>query len=413
MSHTRPRSFIYGLALLALLSMSACQATVTAALGNTRSITPTASPRPTGNPTRVPALAAASPRPTQTPRPTAASTPTPVPAVIRAIRVDYANVKTSRSEVNALEQKMIAAQTNLVAIGAGRLDWTYFKWKDHADSWSSDVKDTNLDFLAEDAARFGKWASVNAVVDVFAPRYIAAHPQSAAVSWLGKTSDQLVSTMQLVEGDFGRQLLDMLNYIAANYPVDSISITELSYYIDGYGDDDKAAYLAYTHRSDWPRNPLGLVAIDDPSIGQWRSYEIGRFLQRAADVVHRHGKQLYLDVEVSWNNLALEAADRGQSYAVMLQSADRLVLWDYFGLSHYRPDYTAQLAQYMQKYGSDRIIISIGLWTNSNNPISPTALRQAMQSGLQSPLPNLWITPSRYLTDQHWQVLTDLWGTQK
>jgi hypothetical protein len=29
-----------------------------------------------------------------------------------------------------------------------------------------------------------------------------------------------------------------------------------------YG-DDKAAYKAYTGRTDWPRNPVGLVNIDD------------------------------------------------------------------------------------------------------------------------------------------------------
>ena len=364
---------------------------------------PTQTPAPTATSTRTPSP---TPRPTLTPT----ATLTPTPPAIRAVRVDYDNVKTSRTEVGALEQKMLNAHVNLVALGAGRVDWTYFKWQGHEAAWSSDVKDTGIDFLADDAARFGKWATVDAVVDVFAPRYIAAHPQAAAVSWLGKASDHLVSTMQLVEGDFGKQLLEMLDYIAAHYPVDSISITELSYYIDGYGDDDKAAYLAYTGRSDWPRNAIGLVNIDDPSIGKWRSYEIGRFLTQAAAVVHRHNKKLYMDAEVSWGNLGLEATDKGQNYGVMLQAADRLVLWDYFGLSGYQPEYTARIAQSVQKYGADRIILSIGLWANGGNVISPDALRLAMQSGLHSPIPNLWITPSHYLTDKHWQVLTDVWG---
>lgn len=95
----------------------------------------------------------------------------------------------SRAEIEALEPKMLKANVNMVALGAGRLDWNYFKWEGHEDWWSSDVTDTGTDFMALDAARFGKWAHVNAVVDVFAPRYIAAHPQSAAVSWLGKRND--------------------------------------------------------------------------------------------------------------------------------------------------------------------------------------------------------------------------------
>jgi len=333
----------------------------------------------------------------------------PGPAIIRALRVDYADVKASRSEVAELEQKIREAGINLVAIGAGRVDWTYFKWQSHEEAWSSDVQETGIDFLAEDTARFGQWASVNAVIDVFAPRYIAMHPQAAAISWLGRPSPHLVSTMELVEGDFGRQLLAILDYLAAHYPVDSLSITELSYYTEGYGDDDKAAYMRYTGRSDWPRLPDGRVSIDHPSIGEWRSYEVSRFIAQAAAIVHRYHKKLYVDVEVSWGSLDLEGTERGQNYGLLLQSADRLVLWNYFGLSGYEPEYTARIAQSVQEYGPDRIIISIGLWAK-NGVISPEALRRAMQSGLQSPVPHLWITPSLSLSDEHWQVIQELWS---
>lgn len=305
---------------------------------------------------------------------------------------------------------MQKANVNLVALGAGRLDWTYFKWEGHDSNWSSDVRDTGIDFLAQDAARFSRWADVDVVVDVLAPRYIAAHPEAAAVSWLGERSASLVSTTELVRGEFGNQLIEMLDYIAAHYPVNSISITELSYYTEGYGDDDKAAYKAYTGRADWPRNPIGLVNIDDPSIGEWRSYEIGRFLERAAAVVHQHGKKLYMDVEVSWGQLHREAMDKGQDYEVLLQHADRLIVWDYFGLSGYRPDYTTNIAHYLSKYGRDRIIISVGLWARDGGVISPDALRLAMQAAVKSEIPNLWITPSLYLSEEHWRVLEDVWG---
>ena len=372
-------------------------------------ITPSVSPTHTATPlptsTRTP-IASPTPRPTPTPT----FTPTPVPLPVRAVRLDFDNFKNSRAQVDVLEQKMQNANVNLVALGAGRLDWSYFKWEGHDANWSSDVGDTGIDFLAQDAARFSQWAKVDAVVDVFAPRYIATHPQSAAVSWLGKRSTSLVSTTELVSGEFGNQLIEMLDYIAAHYPVDSISITELSYYTEGYGDDDKATYKAYTGRADWPRNPTGLVNIDDPSIGKWRSYEIGRFLERAAATLHRYGKKLYMDVEVSWGKLELEATDKGQNYGVLLQYADRLVVWDYFGLSSYKPDYTTAIAHYLNKYGQNRIIISVGLWAAGGGVLSPDALRQAMQAGVKSEIPNLWITPSLYLSDQHWKVLADVWG---
>lgn len=329
---------------------------------------------------------------------------------MRAVRVDYTNYSTSRSEVAALEQNMRQANVNMAALGAGRLDWNYFKWQGHEHYWSSDVVKTGIDFLAEDTARFGQFAHIDAVVDVYAPRYIQAHPEAAAISWLGQPSTLLVSTAQLVNGPFGQELLSMIEYIAANYDVDSISITELAYYIEGYGNDDKALYTAYTGRADWPRRPDGKINIDDPSIGEWRSYEVGRFLSQAAARVHPYGKQLFMDVDVSWGNLSLEAANKGQKYSVMLSAADRLVVWDYYGLSGYPPSYTADIANYLTKYGPDRIIISIGLWMSNGSVMSPSMLEQGMVAGLGSPIPNLWITPSRYFTAQHWQVMTNLWN---
>jgi len=397
------------LAAVVVLALTGCQSQPTAIPTVASTLTPVVLPTQTVTPSPTPTWTpSASPtsRPTNTP--TATATPTPPP--VRAVRLDFKNVKTSRAEVEALEQKMRKANVNTVALGAGRLDWNYFKWEGHQNSWSGDVQDTGLDFLAEDAARFSRWADVDAVVDVFAPRYVAAHPRSAAISWTGKRSENLVSTTELVRGDFGQQLLQMLDYIAAHYPVKSISITELSYYTEGYGDDDKAAYTAYTGRADWPRNAVGLVNIDDPSIGKWRSYEIGRFLKQAAQVVHGYNKKLYMDVDVSWGRLERESAERGQDYGVMLAYADRLVVWDYFGLSGYRPDYTGELGRYLNKYGRDRIIVSVGLWSKGGGVISPDALRQAMQSGLKSEIPNLWITPSLYLSEEHWKALVDVWG---
>jgi hypothetical protein len=365
---------------------------------------------PTLMPTAVPTFLPSS---APTPSPTWMPTPTPELPQVRAVRLDFADLKNSRAEVGTLEQKMMRAGVNMVALGAGRLDWNYFKWQGHEDWWSGDVRETGTDFLGQDAARFSKWSHVSAVVDVFAPRYIASHPQAAAVSSLGKRSANLVSTMELVQGDFGNQLLDMLDYIAAHYPVDSISLTELTYYTEGYGEGDKAAYRAYTGRPDWPRNLVGLVNIDDPSIGQWRSYEISRFLEKAAAVVHGHNKQLFIDVEVSWGHLQNESTGKGQDYALLLKSADRLVVWDYFGLSGYRPEYTGDIAHYLTKYDSSKVIISVGLWSKGGGVIRPDALRRAMQAALKSEIPNLWITPSHYLSEEHWKVLMQVWGEQQ
>jgi len=327
------------------------------------------------------------------------------------MRVEYSGgYEGSRSQVDAWEQQMRAAGINTVALSAGRVEWPYFKWAGH--EWSGVVEDTGIDFLGEDSARYGQWAQhVDAVIDVYSPNYVSANPDKAAVNVLGERSPNLVSTAELVNGEFGQQLLDMVEYIAANYPqVDSISITELAYRIDGYGPDDLALYSAATGRSDWPRQSNGQVDIDDPSIGNWRSAALGEFLGRAADRAHQYGKQLYMDVSISVGNLSLMTSNRGTNYNAMLQNVDKIVVWDYFGEDEFPAEYSRDIAQFLTQFGTDRVILSVGLWGVSGSTVSAGDFQTAIQASMDGGMPNIWICPGSMMTGDHWQVLTNLWG---
>ncbi len=336
---------------------------------------------------------------------------------VRAMRVDYLNMSTSRDEVAALETQMQQAGVNLVSVSAGRIDWTYFTWRGHSDRWSADVKTSGTDFLMEDSTRFSKWAHVSAVVDVLAPLYIQAHPEAASISWLGVPSKNMASTTELVDGQFGQDLLDMLDEIAAYYPVNSITITELVYYIDGYGAQDKAAYLAYTGRADWPRTANDQINIDDPSVGAWRSYEIDRFLEKAAMIVHRHGKQLFVEVRIGVDPSGQVFVKNGTDINLFLEYADRLVVR---GSSD--PDGRSQssintIAQYLARHQKNRLILSIGLWDKDYDTGTPgnqmSALSAAdFQSALRGGTTNLWVTPSFLMSNAHWQILDEFWGNQ-
>ena len=93
----------------------------------------------------------------------------------------------------------------------------------------------------------------------------------------------------------------------------------------------------------------------------------------------------------------------------MLENVDKIMIWDYFGLSGYDPEVTREIAhEYGQKYDPDRIIISIGLWKNGDDILSSEDLKQAMQSSTQGGIGNLWITPSHYLSDDHWEALSEV-----
>ncbi len=337
--------------------------------------------------------------------------PSAEPAPIHALRIDYPDLGASRSIVEGLEQHARAAGINMIALGAGRVEWVYFKWPGHENVWANDVKDSQIDYLMEDAVRFGKWAHVNAVVDIFAPNYIKAHPDQAAISWLGVPSEYLVGTMDLVDGEFGQMVLDMIDAIATNYPVDSISITELFYHSDGYGPKEKAAYMAYVGSQDWPRTSDGHIDIDDVSIGNWRGYELDRFLDRAVLIAHAHGKQLFMDVALSLDDLSKMTNEHGTNYNLVLEHMDKLVIWAYLDLDNYAPEDLFGIGLFLKQFETQRIILSIGLWSNQASVISPDKLKRAILAAADGYMPNIWVTPSSLMQDTHWNVLEDLWGT--
>jgi hypothetical protein len=340
---------------------------------------------------------------------------------VHAVRIDYLDINSSQQEVNDLESQMKQVGTNMVALSAGRVDWTYFPWKGHPDRWSSEVKHTGVDYLARDSTRFSTWAHVSAVVDMLAPRYLKSHPEEAAISYTGVASNNLVSTMDLVEGDFGQDALDMIGFIAANYPVNSITISELVYYVDGFGENDKAAYMNYSGNTDWPRTASGGIDIDDPSVGEWRVYEIGRFLEKAATIVHRYNKLLFFEASVSLDTNGNVVVKNGTDLDAFLKYADRVVVWGNHDLDGQPANAISSVASYLNQFGVDKVIMMIGLWDGIYSPDFPKdqmvaipaeELTVLLDSTQNAGIPNHWVSPSFLMSQQHWNVLDEQWGNK-
>jgi hypothetical protein len=201
--------------------------------------------------------------------------------------------------------------------------------------------------------------------------------------------------------------------------VNSILITELVYYVDGYGEKDKTAYLAYTGRADWPRTAEGQITIDDPSIGAWRSFEIGRFLEKASRVVRQYGKQLFVEARVSLDETGNVLTHTGTDLSMMLKYIDRLVVWGNHDLGGRSPQALSSVGQLLTTYGADRVILMIGLWdknygaevsTGSMSAISAEDLKLALNSSAQGGMADQWVTPSFLLSEAHWQVLKTAWS---
>ena len=352
--------------------------------------------------------------------------PTPNPqftqvTTLRAMRVDYLDMSKSREEVDALESQMQQGGINTVVLSAGRVDWTYFPWKEHHDNWSSDVKDTGIDFLAEDSQRFGKWAHVSAAVDMLAPLYIQNHPAEAALSASGASSKNLVSTMDLVDGQFGQDVLNMIESISASYPVNSIMISELFYYTEGYGEVDKSAYMTYTGQSDWPRTSDGAIDINNPSIGTWRVYEVSRFLTQAAEIVHKYNKLLFLEVRVALDENGNVVVENGTDLTAFMQHTDRLVVWGNRELSGQPSKSIAKVADYLLNLSTGKVILMLGLWDrlystdvpkDQMTAIQPGDLLIMLQSADQAGVQDYWITPSFLMSQPYWSLLDNLWGSR-
>jgi hypothetical protein len=335
------------------------------------------------------------------------------------MRVDYLTQVGSRDEVAGLEPLLRRSGVNLVALGAGRTEWTYFPWPGHPDDWSTDVQKTGHDYLREDSLRFGKWSHVSAVVDVLSPLYIQSHPETAAISWTGIPSTDLVSTMDLVNGQHGRDLLAMIDEIATDYPVNSVTLTELVYYGDGYGEQDQAAYSAYTGMTDWPRLPNGNVDINNPSIGTWRAYEIGQFLDQAAALVHGHGKKLFLETRIKVDSTGQVSAYNGADFAELLKHVDKLVVFGSNDPLYRDPRNTQAIARYLSGFDRSRIILGAGLWAqdyivdtpkDQMKSITPAEFQYALEAAANGGAENLWITPSFLMSVSHWEVLDTFWA---
>ena len=301
---------------------------------------------------------------------------------------------------------------SLVGVGAGRPEWTYFRWEGHRHRWSNTQRGEAGDVLGGTVrALHERGLRTVAILDVYAPALVRASPRKAAVRFDGARSDVQVEFLELVEGDYGREVIDLLSYLARHYPVEAVALTELGYRSFCFDDRCLASYRAASGRADWPRRASGAVDIDEPSIWDWRSARMEGFLQRAAAAVHGSGRQLYVDVPVSWEDLRRQGRDSGLDYARVLRHADRIVVWNYFAMDGRAPEVSRDLARELRRrLPRDRVFVSIGLWGQSGAAMAPEDLARAVTYTLEGGIPNLWITPNHLLTPAHWDALTRVVG---
>src|SRR5712692_6315093 len=81
-----------------------------------------------------------------------------------------------------------------IGIGAGRTEWTYFRWAGHEDRWSNHQKGAPKDLLLTASRELHeKGFKVAAFIDLYAPKWIQTHPGTGAVQADGAAHPEQVS----------------------------------------------------------------------------------------------------------------------------------------------------------------------------------------------------------------------------
>jgi hypothetical protein len=226
-------------------------------------------------------------------------------------------------------------------------------------------------------------------------------------------SPDQVSLVELADGAFGARLVEMVEDLAARYPIEAVNLTEATYGDASFGAADLASFRALTGRRDWPRDARGHVDLESPEVWEWKSMLFERFVAKAARAVRRHGKQLYVDVAASWKDLSRDGRDYGQDYARLLRVADRIVVWDYFALEGLPPSASGDLARHLaESFPTSHFDVSIGLWGKDGTVVGPAEFDAALEAALAGGATQVWVTPNDQVTDEHWASIVRRLGTR-
>lgn len=331
----------------------------------------------------------------------------------RTIGLGFESVVGTANRLPQLAQQFDRVHATGAGISVGRTDWTAFPWHDGGSGPGPPGRHTRRDYVANAMTVLGAGSGgsrrMTAVVDALVSGWIAADPAIAGVAADGKRSTSMASLTALTRGPVGDRLIAFVAAVSERYRPYAISLTEL--FLDTYtfGADDLASYRTATGAADWPRTNAGGIDTADPRIAAWRADAVTSVVRRARDAAHRYGVKLTMEVRAAWPGSHTDPRQSGQDYTSLLKVADRLMVWDYFGLNDQPATYTKKLAHSMSTRGAHRFITSVGLWT-AHGTISAGELATASRASVSGGIDSVWVTPATLMTSSHWSALRRAWA---
>lgn len=312
-----------------------------------------------------------------------------------------------RKAVSNIMDRPDVGMTRIIGVSAGRPEWVYFKWKGHEDKWANHQKAERVDLLTNAISTFHRSGfKVAAFIDIYGPNYIKNNPDAAAVSYDGQKNTEQLAFMEIMEGDYGKLILEMIEYLCKKYNVEIINLTEMPYYNYSFNSKDLKSYEAFAKRKGWPKTSGGIINKDDPSIWEWRSTLMEGFIKKAAQIAHKYQRELYVDVPVSWKNFKNNGREAGLDYRLILKHADNIVVWNYFFLEHLPPSAAESLSKYLSEaFPANSFYVSLGLWGEKNTIMDPETFEEGLRNTLKGGATRIWITPDSMVTEEHWKRL--------
>jgi hypothetical protein len=341
------------------------------------------------------------------------------------VSLGFEDVVNANTDWHAVEQDLNAARVNTVDLSAGRVEFTAFDWPAHPDAAAQPGRDWLGDAIrAVEHDASGRARNVDITVDALVPAWIKRDPAIAGVDASGNRATDSASASALYDGPVGDRIVQYVGEIARRYQPSEISLTELMFDNQTFGEDDLQLFRRMMGRQDWPRTASGAIDESDPVIGTWRSRVLAHLLSRARAEVRQversTGRRTLLgtDVRVNWDDPGAGRPDSGQDYNILAQAADRITLWAYIGTDGKKPDDIRRLTGALAKdFPNDigRFTVSIGLWGPGDSTVhvlAPATMATAVRAGQTNGITSVNVTPMSLMTAAHWQALRTVWGSR-
>ncbi|MEO3934711.1 hypothetical protein WMO79_18085 [Micrococcaceae bacterium Sec7.4] len=331
------------------------------------------------------------------------------PPAERTVGVGYETVVDSADTLPVLAKRLDEVNANSVTISVGRLDWTAFPWAAHPELEAVPGRDHAAEAIkALGTGSDGKKRRITLTVDLLIPGWISTNPGLAGINFDGTRSADFASVTALATGPVGERLVEFVAEVTKRYQPDAVALTELMFDNNTYGGDDRDSYMRASGTTDWPRLANGDIDVDHPGIASWRSTALASVVAKAATAAHANGATLDMDVRAPWDDPAGDRPESGHDYGMLASAADRLVVWNYFGLNDKEPGYSAALARGMAQR-SGKFVISVGMWATGGS-ISAADLAAGLEASVAGGATAVAVTPSSMLDDDAWRALRRAWS---